>query len=100
MDRLYICHTPYHVLMACEYALADAKEEGSADSRRQSILLMDSVGNFEIYAERLRNSGLFDRVFTVRHSEAFASWTNTFVLQDASPALSEQGPATPTRFLI
>ena len=100
MDRLYICHTPYHVLMACEYALADAKEEGSADSRRQSILLMDSVGNFEIYAERLRNSGLFDRVFTVRHSEAFASRTNTSFYKTLLLLYLSKGPLHRLDFLF
>lgn len=100
MDRLYICHTPYHVLVACEYVLADAKEEGSSDFQRQSILLMDSVSNFEIYAERLRSSELFDRVFTVRHSEGFASWTNTSFYKTLLLLYLSKGPRARLSFVF
>ena len=100
MDRLYICHTPYHVLVACEYVLADAKGGESADSRRQAILLMDSIDNFEVYAKRLRNSGLFDRVFTVRHSEAFAPWTNTSFYKTLLLLCLSKGPRARLSFVF
>ena len=88
------------MLVACEYVLADAKGGGSANSRRQAILLMDSIDNFEVYAKRLQNSGLFDRVFTVRHSEAFAPWTNTSFYKTLLLLYLSKGPRTRLSFVF
>lgn len=75
--QLYICHTPYHILVTCEYALRDRSSREAPDHCGRSILLLDCIDDFESYAERLRKVGLFDHVFVVRHSEVFAPWTNT-----------------------
>lgn len=70
-SRIYVCHTPYHLLIAC---LKELKREGPS---KASVILMDSLSNSEQYGKRLRASNLFDNVHCLKHESCFSSWTNT-----------------------
>lgn len=70
-SRVYICHTPYHLLVAC---LKELKRE---DLSKASVVLMDSLSSGEQYCERLRAVNLFSDVHYLKHESCFSSWTNT-----------------------
>ena len=63
-DRIYICHTFYHVYVAClkEFYM---KAEGSA-----SLVLSKMSNNFGDLPQRARNCGIFSEVFEYDEKEA------------------------------
>ncbi len=57
-ERIYICHTYYHVYVSCLKELALPKEEqGKAE-----IMLSSMSNNFETLGERIMDTGLFAQV--------------------------------------
>ena len=70
-SKIYICHTPYHLLISC------VKELKQEESPSASIVLMDCISGVEEYRTRLEQSGFFEKVRCVKHEDYFSSWTNT-----------------------
>lgn len=54
MDAIYICHTPYHVLVAAAKTLLS--------SQNVSVLLIDTIPDVDNLAARLEQAGIFDTV--------------------------------------
>ena len=70
-NRIYICHTYYHVYMSVIKELALQK----TISDKADIILSTMSNNFETLDMRLRESGLFDQVFTYDEQEDVTSDT-------------------------
>ena len=70
-NRIYICHTYYHVYMSVIKELALQKTL----SDKADIILSTMSNNFETLDMRLRESGLFDQVFTYDEQEDVTSDT-------------------------
>ena len=68
-DRIYICHTYYHVYIAVTKELVGRQQSsGHAD-----IALSTMSNNFETLKERLENSKVFDNVFMFDEKEDVTS---------------------------
>ena len=70
-NRIYICHTYYHVYMSVIKELALQK----TISDKADIILSTMSNDFETLDMRLRESGLFDQVFTYDEQEDVTSDT-------------------------
>ncbi len=68
-DRIYICHTYYHVYIATVKELVKRK----ADHNRADIVLSTMSNNFENLQQRLEASGVFDHVFMYEEKEDITS---------------------------
>lgn len=69
IDRIYICHTYYHVYIAVTKELVYRhSESGSAD-----IVLSTMSNNFETLKDRLESSGVFKHVFMFDEKEDITS---------------------------
>ncbi|SFU67792.1 glycosyltransferase family 52 [Butyrivibrio sp. INlla21] len=62
-DRIYVCHTFYHVYVAC------LKEFYIADGKKASLVLSKMSNNFGKMVERAKNSDIFDEVFEYDEKE-------------------------------
>ncbi|MCR5670075.1 MAG: glycosyltransferase family 52 protein [Butyrivibrio sp.] len=62
-DRIYVCHTFYHVYVAC------LKEFYIGDGGKASLILSKMSNKFGSMAERARKSDIFDEVFEYDEKE-------------------------------
>ena len=62
-NRIYVCHTFYHVYVAC------LKEFYIADGKKASLVLSKMSNNFGKMVERAKNSDIFDEVFEYDEKE-------------------------------
>lgn len=64
----YVCHTIYHVYIACIQQLA----YGHRDC---GIVLMDNIPQADVFARRIEQESIFNNVMVIRHSEMYPEWT-------------------------
>lgn len=58
-ERIYICHTYYHVYITF---LKELKRRAEGETRKADLMLSSLSNNFETLKERVESTGLFDRV--------------------------------------
>jgi hypothetical protein len=64
-DRVYVCHTYYHVYIACLKELALGRRQGE----KADLVLSTMSNDFGNLQERAENCGLFDRVWMFDEKE-------------------------------
>ncbi|MDO4284865.1 MAG: lipooligosaccharide sialyltransferase [Eubacteriales bacterium] len=70
-ERIYVCHTYYHVYIACLKELMRRKAcgEGRAEIAEASLVLSTMSNDFKELPERARRCGLFAEVFLFEEKE-------------------------------
>lgn len=79
-DRIYICHTYYHVYVTF---LKELKLRAEADPAKKAgaatLVLSKMSNNFENLKSRVESTGLFEEVleFDEKREDFFRNWKNT-----------------------
>lgn len=95
---VYICHTPYHVLIACEKVLAkDCSLSGWVESN--DIVILDTVRNVDALKSRIQKSEVFNNVIILKHKEVFSWWTNTSFYKSLAYCVMRRGRVPQLDFL-
>lgn len=69
-NKIYICHTVYHVFIAMLKAFRDG---------RTDILLVDTIINVQDLGKRLTSSGIFQNVIIINRKKAFGRTIRTYL---------------------
>lgn len=69
-NKIYICHTVYHVFIAMLKAYKD---------RRIDILLIDTINNVQDLGKRLVSSGIFQNVIIINRKKVFGRSIRTYL---------------------
>ena len=77
-ERIYVCHTFYHVYVAClkefhrihQEERADKNKTGSSGGAGQATLVLSAMSNhFDTMIQRARNCGIFEEVIEFDEKE-------------------------------